>query len=106
VIDSNDSLWSVRTNRRDNLFVKNVRVGIVPSRSLGLEPMTQVPTRDESHSAADLIDRIFNTRSESKVILIGQETITECHNLSLPTILQQKVKRDSYAVIEIMLRQS
>ncbi len=70
VIDVDNSLRSIRAQRVDDLFVKDVRLRIVTSRRVRLEPVTQVATRNESDAPADSIDRVLDTRSKTQVIFV------------------------------------
>jgi len=64
--------------------------------------MTQVAARNESDAMSNLVYGVSDTRSETQVIVIRKEAVTQCHHFSSPTVAQEKVKRDRRAVIEIL----
>jgi hypothetical protein len=65
VVNLDDSLRNIRTERIDNLIIEDVRVRIVPSWRTRFEPVTQVPTRNESDASSYLLNSLSYARSEA-----------------------------------------
>src|SRR6185295_20069114 len=79
-----------------------MRVRIVAGGSARLEPVTQVAPRDERYATSELVHRLSDTRSKTQEIFIGEITVAERYDLSLPTVAKQEIKRNGNAVIEIL----
>ena len=67
--------------------------------------MTQIAARDKSNATSNLVHGLRNARSETKMIVVRQETVAKRDDFSVPTVAQQEIKRHGRAVVQQLVNQ-
>src|SRR5215510_4310181 len=93
----------IGTQRCYYCFIKQVRVGVIPGRSLRFESMTEITTGDKRHALTDSTNSFGETGAKAQVIFVSQKTVAECYEFSPPTVFIQKIERHGRSMVETLL---